>query len=96
MVSDFICFRLILGGNMVWRFRKEDFGRGISAGGISIVRDGGSLLLTSMYPDMEICLAAGLVACPAPLVPTISQAAVCSFKNGLRSAASHHHQQPAT
>lgn len=73
------------------RFWQGDF-----SWGISIVRDGGSLLLTSMYPDMEICLAAGLVACPAPLVPTISQAAVCSFKNGLRSAASHHHQQPAT
>ena len=67
MVSDFICFRLILGGNMVGRFRKEDFGRGISAGGISIVRDGGSLLLTSTYPDMEICLAAGLVAYPATM-----------------------------
>ena len=42
-------------------------GSRISAGGISIVRDGGSLLLTSTYPDMEICLAAGLVAYPAPL-----------------------------
>ena len=87
----------------IWwgEFARKILAEGFQLGGFQIeippaVKDGGSLLLTSTYPDMEICLAAGLVACPAPLVPTISQAAVCSFKNGLRSAASHHHQQPAT